>query len=106
MVSPTTFTVKGVSGIAIVNDPEHSVNVIVKGEDVSGAVSGVGLSSEDQVMFVPAGMECAAENSVKTQTLTEMTISYAFTDAQSDAAYDLCYVFRTGSVAEAPMKYE
>ena len=101
-----SFTVKGVSGIAIVNDPEHSVNVIVKGEDVSGAVSGVGLSSEDQVMFVPAGMECAAENSVKTQTLTEMTISYAFTDAQSDAAYDLCYVFRTGSVAEAPMKYE
>ena len=67
----------------------------------------VGAAAGDKVLFVPRGVECSPENAVKTQVLaSSLRVAYAFSEAESDKAYDFCYVFDSAGVSEAPIKYD
>lgn len=100
-----SFSVKGITGAEVVDHPEYPVTVFVQTEESTVAFTGFGLSANDDVMFVTAGSSCL--NAIRTQKLsTDYKIQYQFTEAETEQEYDVCYVFTTGTVSEAPIKYE
>ena len=102
-----SFSVKGVTGAEVVDHPEYPVNVFVQTESSTVAFTGFGLSANDDVMFVTAGSSCSSVNAIRTQKLsTDYRIQYQFTETETEQEYDVCYIFTTGTVSEAPIKYE
>ena len=101
-----TFVVKGLTGASVVSHEDHPVTVFLQSEPMYVVFNGSGISPDDDVYFVPSGMECSAVNAMHPQKMTEThQVYYGFTEAEAEQLYDFCYVFNEQTVSEAPMKY-
>ena len=102
-----SFSVYGLTGASVVSHPEDPVTVFVQTESSTVTFTGFGMSTDDDVLFVPAGSACTAANAIRTQKMnSDNQIQYQFTETETEHEYDVCYVFTKDTISEAPIKYE